>query len=141
MKKIRIGALGLATLGAMGLATVTTGQAQANDNPRASCISASAPAGSMFCYFFNSSYEGAISTIPGSVSNLSGWSFTHVGTSNAGLTQSTKNNAASAYNPTSRCVRSYYNSNYSGPSDYIGAGSGMAQLVNTYNNNASVLSC
>ncbi|AEN11849.1 MULTISPECIES: peptidase inhibitor family I36 protein [unclassified Streptomyces] len=88
-----------------------------------------------FCFFYNSGLAGSHNELSGvNVPNLANYTFTSSG---AGKGQSVKNNAASAQNNNHCNATVFYNSNYAGASDWFGYRNG-GQLVNTYNNNASV---
>lgn len=89
-----------------------------------------------FCLYYNSNYGGSYHKFDyGDVANLAGYNFTSPG---SGQGQTVKNNAASGRNGFAYVnVRVYFNSNYSGPSDYFTPGVGK-NLVNTYNENASI---
>ncbi|WP_327735236.1 peptidase inhibitor family I36 protein [Streptomyces nojiriensis] len=87
-----------------------------------------------FCLYYNSNQAGARWFTDGDVPNLAGEIFT---TWANGEGELVKNNAASTQNASNYCYRVYYNSNYAGPYDTVQAHSSR-NLVNTYNNNASV---
>ncbi|WP_405009897.1 peptidase inhibitor family I36 protein [Kitasatospora sp. NBC_01539] len=87
-----------------------------------------------FCLFYNSNQQGSHFTMSTSISDLAGYTFTSSGN---GQGQHVKNNAASAVSNVCVTVRVYYNSNYSGPVDMFNYRN-AANLVNTYNENASV---
>lgn len=91
-------------------------------------------------FFYNSNLAGSFVDFETSKSDLAGYKFVSSG---AGQGQYVKNNAASAWNYDVRAdetiIRAsyvYYNSGYSGPSDYFKPGDGH-NLENTYNDNAS----
>lgn len=88
-----------------------------------------------FCFFYNSGEAGSHVTLHASVSDLAGYTFTTPG---AGQGQRVKNNAASVVNNIDCTATVYFNSNYHGRKDvfrYLQFG----RLVNTYNQNASLL--
>lgn len=89
-----------------------------------------------FCFYYNSNQGGARWMTDTNYANLAGETFS---TWAAGEGEPVKNNAASAQNASSYCYRVYYNSYYAGPYDTVTAYSSR-NLVNTYNNNASVRS-
>ncbi|MFE3146560.1 peptidase inhibitor family I36 protein [Streptomyces sp. NPDC059218] len=96
-------------------------------------------AGNAFCVWYNSNFTGSWMTYKASVSDFAGQKFVCSEQGCAGDGAAIKNNAASAANSSgARTARVYYNSNYAGPSDYFGFYTGK-NLVNTYNNNASML--
>ncbi|MFJ1706898.1 peptidase inhibitor family I36 protein [Kitasatospora sp. NPDC088346] len=86
-----------------------------------------------FCFFYNSNQQGSHDTLGDSVPNLAGYIFTSPGN---GQGQPVKNNAASVVN--NGCpAHVYFNSNFSGPNDFIPMFE-SANLENTYNENASL---
>ncbi|MEV7176961.1 peptidase inhibitor family I36 protein [Kitasatospora sp. NPDC093679] len=87
-----------------------------------------------FCLFYNSNEQGSHMAMSSNVRDLAGYTFTSPGN---GQGQHVKNNAASAVSNVCMTVRVYYNSNYSGPMDMFNYRN-AANLVNTYNENASV---
>ncbi|GAA1076013.1 MULTISPECIES: peptidase inhibitor family I36 protein [Kitasatospora] len=87
-----------------------------------------------FCLFYNSNEQGSHIAMSSNIRDLAGYTFTSPGN---GQGQSVKNNAASAVSNVCMTVRVYYNSNYSGPMDMFNYRN-AANLVNTYNENASV---
>ncbi|MEV8098602.1 peptidase inhibitor family I36 protein [Kitasatospora sp. NPDC085879] len=87
-----------------------------------------------FCLFYNSNEQGSHLAMSTSIRDLAGYTFTSPGN---GRGQHVKNNAASAVSNVCMTVRVYYNSNYSGPMDMFNYRN-AANLVNTYNENASV---
>ncbi|MER7705270.1 peptidase inhibitor family I36 protein [Kitasatospora sp. NPDC097605] len=99
-------------------------------------------AGSKICLYYNSNQAGAEFVSYAGVGhgieipNLAGYTYPGGG---AGTGQAVKNNSASAANRMSPgcTLYVYYNSNYSGASDYLSSGS-HGNLYNTYNNNASI---
>ncbi|MEV4613530.1 peptidase inhibitor family I36 protein [Kitasatospora sp. NPDC049258] len=117
--------LAAAALGAALLvpALTTSAQAAVSDCPD-----------SKFCLFYNSNEQGSHLAISTNVRDLAGYTFTSPGN---GQGQHVKNNAASAVSNVCMTVRVYYNSNYSGPMDMFNYRN-AANLVNTYNENASV---
>ena len=90
--------------------------------------------GGVFCFFYNSHEQGSHNALSTSVPNLAGYTFTSPGN---GQGKGVKNNAASAVNHHRCGATVFYNSNYAGPSDSFPSGR-VAQLVNTYNQNASL---
>ncbi|MER7046939.1 peptidase inhibitor family I36 protein [Streptomyces jumonjinensis] len=122
MKK-RITSFVAAAFGAALLVPVTATAAEA-----VACPS------SEFCLYYNSGLGGSHFVAPGDVPDLAGYRFTSSG---AGQGQAVKNNAASAHNKTHCNATVYFNSNYGGPSDTFGY-MNSGNLVNTYNENASV---
>ncbi|MFE2325771.1 peptidase inhibitor family I36 protein [Streptomyces sp. NPDC059385] len=87
------------------------------------------------CLYYNSNLGGSYFQFDWPISNLGGYYFTSAG---AGQGQYVKNNAASAYNKfTTKYANVYYNSNFAGPNDYVPPYQWI-NLVETYNNNASV---
>src|SRR5690242_12992417 len=89
-----------------------------------------------FCLYYNSNLQGAWEPFSyGNYPNLAGYTFGKPGN---GSGQPVKNNAASASNGFSAVnVRVWYNSFYAGPSDYF-APQVEKNLVNTYNEDASI---
>ncbi|MEW1909379.1 peptidase inhibitor family I36 protein [Kitasatospora sp. NPDC085895] len=87
-----------------------------------------------FCLFYNSNEQGSHMAMSSNIRDLAGYTFTSPGN---GQGQHVKNNAASAVSNVCMTVRVYYNSNYSGPMDMFNYRN-AANLVNTYNENASV---
>lgn len=87
-----------------------------------------------FCLFYNSNEQGSHIAMSSNIRDLAGYTFTSPGN---GQGQHVKNNAASAVSNVCMTVRVYYNSNYSGPMDMFNYRN-AANLVNTYNENASV---
>ena len=88
-----------------------------------------------FCLFYNSNEQGSHIAMSSNIRDLAGYTFTSPGN---GQGQNVKNNAASAVSNVCMTVRVYYNSNYSGPMDMFNYRN-AANLVNTYNENASVM--
>ncbi|MFE2168203.1 peptidase inhibitor family I36 protein [Streptomyces sp. NPDC059447] len=89
-----------------------------------------------FCFYYNSNLGGSHWMTADNRPNLAGEVFS---TWAAGEGQPVKNNSASVWNNAGYCYRVYFNSNYSGPYDTI-QGYTSRNLVNTYNDNASVRS-
>ncbi|MEV0176572.1 peptidase inhibitor family I36 protein [Streptomyces sp. NPDC050803] len=140
MKKTRLGAVAMAAVGTAAMVGIAAPPAHAGTAGYNLCAEATSLWTNRMCLFYNSDQQGSFAAFTRSVSDLEPWIFGHQGTTNAGQGEPVKNNAASAANPGSPCWRVYYNSNYAGPNDYIG-GHTYRQLVNTYNENASVLVC
>ncbi|MGW6308482.1 peptidase inhibitor family I36 protein [Streptomyces niveus] len=89
----------------------------------------------LFCLYYNSNYGGANSNYNWSTPNLAGDRYPCCATGHAQLV---KNNAASARNnQVNAYVRVHFNSNYAGANDLFSPGQN-SNLVNTYNNNASL---
>ncbi|AXI89597.1 peptidase M23 [Streptomyces sp. ETH9427] len=89
-----------------------------------------------FCLYYNSNFGGAHKHFRLSEPDLAGYVYQCC---SAGAGQPVKNNAASAKNDfTGTYVRVFYNSNYAGPYDTF-APQQSKNLVNTYNDNASLL--
>ncbi|EFG03840.1 peptidase inhibitor family I36 protein [Streptomyces clavuligerus] len=88
-----------------------------------------------FCLYYNSNLGGSHISLVRSVPDLAGYTFTTAG---AGQGQRVKNNAASAHSLVICSVVVYFNSHYSGPADVYSYRQ-HHNLVNTYNDNASVL--
>jgi surface antigen len=89
-----------------------------------------------FCYYYNSYEGGSLSDFTTSVGNYGtdpATCYVFKGTG-AGKGLCIKNNAASVWNRTSKPVYVYYNSNYSGASQKIAAGT-KANLNSTLKNN------
>ncbi|MFJ9522323.1 peptidase inhibitor family I36 protein [Kitasatospora sp. NPDC101801] len=116
-----------AALGAVLLVPIlaTTAQADASDCEE-----------NTFCFFYNSNEQGSHTALRvRDVPDLAGYTFASPGN---GQGQRLKNNAASAVSNVCMTVTVFYNSNYGGPRDafnYRNSGN----LVNTYNENASVI--
>lgn len=94
-----------------------------------------------FCYYFNSNFAGSVSdhgTQLADYGTTTPSCYTFKTPGKAGYGQCIKNNAASVYNRTTKTIRVYYNSNYSGKYVDIAAGT-TKNLANTglYNQNAS----
>ncbi|MFJ5212838.1 peptidase inhibitor family I36 protein [Streptomyces nigra] len=90
-----------------------------------------------FCFYYNSNGANARWIVESSRADLAGYVFGGLA-STPGAGQPVKNNSASAQNSVElSSARVYYNSNFSGASDYFSTGTGK-NLVNTYNENASV---
>ncbi|MFJ8039141.1 peptidase inhibitor family I36 protein [Kitasatospora sp. NPDC096147] len=89
---------------------------------------------SQFCLFFNSDFKGSHYVIQQSIPDLAGRTFTAPGN---GQGQRVKNNAASAVSNVCMTVWVNFYSNYGGPADMFNYRN-AANLVNTYNENASV---
>jgi hypothetical protein len=92
-----------------------------------------------FCYYFNSDNQGSISDFTGSVADYgteqpSCYDFKGAG---AGKGQCIKNQAASAWNRSSKTVRVYYNSNYGGTYQDFAAGAKGNLSAALKNQNAS----
>lgn len=88
-----------------------------------------------FCFFYNSGLTGSHNALNGNnIPNLTGYTFTSSG---AGSGQPVKNNAASAQNNNQCKATVFFNSNYAGVQDSFSYRNG-GQLVNTYNQNASL---
>jgi hypothetical protein len=88
------------------------------------------------CLYYNSNCQGSFADFGGWVDNFSGYVFLSSG---AGKDDPVKNNAASARNlDTTWTARIWFNSNQSGTYDNIGPSAGCRNLVNTYNDNASL---
>lgn len=87
-----------------------------------------------FCFFYNSNEAGSHDTLHASVRDLAGYTFTSPG---AGQGKPVKNNAASAVNNIDCTATVYYNSGYLGSHDQLDYRQAR-QLVNTYNQNASL---
>lgn len=94
-----------------------------------------------FCYYYNSNNVGSISDFTSSVSDYgtSQPSCYEFKGSGAGQDQCIKNNAASVWNRSSRTVRVYFNSGYSGSYDSISSGFKGNLNSTLYNENASHL--
>lgn len=135
----RIGALAVTVASAAVLSVVVPTQAHAAGGS-AGCIANAATPSTAFCFFYNSGLAGSFAGMATRQATLAGHKFSYSGTTSAGLGQDVMNNSASVYNNNSTCVRIYYNTNFAGPSDTVAARSGR-NLVNTYNDNASSLSC
>ncbi|MFD8634792.1 peptidase inhibitor family I36 protein [Streptomyces sp. NPDC059656] len=87
-----------------------------------------------FCFYYNSNQAGSHWMTDHNIPNLAGEVFS---TWANGEGQPVKNNSASVWNNASYCYRVYFYSNYGGPYDTVQAYSSR-NLVNTYNDNASV---
>jgi peptidase inhibitor family I36 len=88
------------------------------------------------CLYYNSGCKGSMADFGGNVPDFQGYVFLSTG---AGKGQPVKNNAASANNhDASWTARIWFNSGYHGSYDNIGPNAGCRQLVNTYNENASL---
>jgi len=92
-----------------------------------------------FCYYYNSNHQGSISDFARSVSDYGTtqpdcYEFKGVGN---GRGQCIKNNAASVWNRSSKTVRVYYNSGYSGAYQDIAPGAQRNLNSTLYNENAS----
>jgi murein DD-endopeptidase MepM/ murein hydrolase activator NlpD len=92
-----------------------------------------------FCYYYNSDNQGSISDFTGSIADYgteqpSCYDFKGAG---AGKGQCIKNNAASAWNRSSKTVRVYYNSNYGGTYQDFAAGAKGNLSAALKNQNAS----
>ncbi|MFF5160633.1 peptidase inhibitor family I36 protein [Streptomyces sp. NPDC000348] len=140
MKKSRLGAVAMTIAGTAAMVGISAAPAQAGTAGYNLCAEATDLWSNRLCLFYNSDQQGSFAGFTKSVADLEPWIFGHIGTTTAGQGQPVKNNAASAANPGSPCWRVYYNSNYAGPSDTIN-GYSYRQLVNTYNENASVKVC
>ncbi|MFA1549734.1 SpoIID/LytB domain-containing protein [Actinomadura chokoriensis] len=92
-----------------------------------------------FCYYFNSGNKGSLSDFTGSVADLgakqpSCYEFKSAGT---GKGKCVKNNAASVWNRSSKTVRVYFNSGYSGKYQDFKAGAKGNLNSSLKNQNAS----
>ena len=92
-----------------------------------------------FCYSYNSGFTGSISDFTGSLADYgatqpSCYEFKSAGT---GQGLCVKNNAASAWNRSTKPVVVYYNSNYGGASQTIQPGAKVDLNSTLKNNNAS----
>ncbi|GIF49290.1 peptidase inhibitor family I36 [Asanoa ferruginea] len=92
-----------------------------------------------FCYYYNSNYAGSVSDFTTSVDDYgttqpSCYEFKGSG---AGQGLCIKNNAASAWNRTSKSVVVYFNSNFGGATQTIAAGARANLNATLKNNNAS----
>ncbi|BFV55035.1 peptidase inhibitor family I36 protein [Kitasatospora sp. CMC57] len=87
-----------------------------------------------FCLFYNSNEQGSHMVVRSSIPDLAGYTFTSPGN---GQGQHVKNNAASAVSNVCMTVWVNFYSNYGGPRDMFNYRN-AANLVNTYNENASV---
>lgn len=92
----------------------------------------------LLCLYYNSGMNTAYWGTNGDIANLAGYRF-FSGTG-AGSGQFVKNNAAavSCDAPSTWTCRIFFNSNWAGPTDYL-RGQTSGRLVDTYNENASVL--
>ncbi|GGO86935.1 hypothetical protein GCM10011584_10340 [Nocardioides phosphati] len=94
-----------------------------------------------FCYAYNSNFAGSISDHGAQLASYGSTTpscYTFRTPGKAGYGKCIKNNAASVWNRTSKTIRVYYNSNYSGK--YVDVASGVKKnLYGTalYNQNAS----
>ncbi|MEU2742757.1 peptidase inhibitor family I36 protein [Streptomyces sp. NPDC007095] len=140
MNKARLGALATAALGTVAALGISAAPAQAGTAGYNLCYQATDLWADRMCLFYNSDQQGSFASFTQSHSDLAGWIFGQQGTTNAGMGQAVKNNAASAANPGASCWRVYYNSNYAGASDLISSYS-YRGLANTYNQDASVKVC
>lgn len=89
---------------------------------------------SALCLYYNSGEAGAMFNTDENISNLLYYTFPDNGN---GFGDPVKNDAASAENQGPDVDIIYYNSNFIGNFDYLYPNS-FGQLVNTYNNDASV---
>ncbi|MFF2026307.1 peptidase inhibitor family I36 protein [Streptomyces sp. NPDC058171] len=130
-KTVLAGAVALAGL---GTALSTTGTAHAGSSGSAAVECASGYA----CLYYNSNFSGAVYRQYTAISNYDGYYFVASSKGSAGAGSSVKNNAASVDNwDFAFGIRIYYNSNYGGVSQSIGAG-GTANLnASLKNQNAS----
>lgn len=92
-----------------------------------------------FCYYYNSNHAGSVSDFTGSIGNYGAtqptcYEFRGPG---AGKGICVKNNAASAWNRSTKPVTVYYNSDYQGTSQTIPAGGKVNLIPALKNNNAS----
>ncbi|MFJ8012726.1 peptidase inhibitor family I36 protein [Streptomyces sp. NPDC096339] len=116
---------------ALAVAAVTAGITFGMSAPASA---ASCPAG-WFCLYYNSNLGGAKYQFYWDQIDLYNKTFDNTG---AGAGQIVKNNAASAHNNSvTDFAKVYYNSNFSGPYDFF-SWRESGNLVNTYNENASV---
>ena len=103
-------------LGTIGVAGVVAGGLLAQGAPAQAAGRDGVCDSGEFCYYYNSDQAGSVSDFSGSLgdygtSQPSCYDFKGAG---AGKGQCIKNEAASAWNRTSKTVRVYYNSNYGG---------------------------
>ncbi|MGW5125737.1 hypothetical protein ACWEQ7_17080 [Streptomyces sp. NPDC004069] len=121
----------LAIAGTLALAGIGTGLATAGTASAAGDFCSSGNA----CLHYNSDYKGAFYKQYAAISNYANYYFSasYAGSNGAGL--SVKNNTASVDNwDFNYGIRLYYNSNYAGAYQSIGAG-GQANLNSTLKNN------
>ncbi|MFE9663967.1 peptidase inhibitor family I36 protein [Streptomyces sp. NPDC005955] len=130
-KTVLAGAVALAGL---GTALSTTGTAHAGSSGSAAVECASGYA----CLYYNSNFSGAIFRQNAAVANYAGYTFVVSSKGSAGAGSSVKNNAASVDNwDFTYDFTVFYNSNYGGVFQTIGAG-GTANLNSSLKNqNAS----
>ncbi|WP_043473881.1 peptidase inhibitor family I36 protein [Kitasatospora sp. MBT66] len=122
-------------LAALATASLTAGTVAA-----ASPASADSCINGWFCLYYNSNGGGAFVRLYQNIPNLTDVRFNACGTNCNGLGESVWNNAASARNTSDWYGAAvFYRFNYLGPSDFIQLNT-LANLVNTYNENASVQS-
>ncbi|WP_330459432.1 peptidase inhibitor family I36 protein [Streptomyces sp. NBC_00820] len=136
--KLRIAATAaaVAAAAAIGIAAPANAATPAPQGKPAGAATAAASACAFpyLCLWYNSNEQGAYTLFFDAVPDFAGYSFDGAG---AGQWQPVKNNAASATNwQTEIKARIYFNSNYGGVYDTIPESS-SANLVKTYNENAS----
>ena len=123
MSKLRKNRILMATVTATAASAIAAGTAMSLGGP-GSALAASAAAGDRngkcesgeFCYYYNSGNKGSLSDFRGSVANYgdkqpSCYEYKGKG---KGKGRCVKNDAASAWNRSSKTVRVYFNSNYGG---------------------------
>jgi hypothetical protein len=125
---------GAVALAGLGTAMSTTGTAHAGSSGSAAVECASGYA----CLYYNSNFSGAVYRQLIAVPDYAGYTFVASSKGSAGAGSGVKNNAASVDNwDFANGIRIYYNSNYVGVSQSIGAG-GTANLnPDLKNQNAS----
>lgn len=88
------------------------------------------------CLYYNSNCQGSFADFQVDIPDFAPYRFLSSG---AGRGQGVKNNAASARNKDTNWIADiHFNSNYGGVRDRIPKASGCRNLVNTYNENASL---
>ncbi|MDH6142981.1 MULTISPECIES: peptidase inhibitor family I36 protein [Kitasatospora] len=126
-KKIAAAAVSVVALGAVAI-----GASPASASP-GGCVS-----GTDACLFYHSNLAGAFNGDGGNDNYGAAWYFEGCSNGNCdGQGQQVKNNTASVYNETGRTLVIYVNSNWSGPSQAIGAWTATNLDSELYNNNAS----
>ncbi|MEU9862260.1 peptidase inhibitor family I36 protein [Streptomyces sp. NPDC047971] len=119
-------------------AVLALGVAPAQADVGIYCVDAQANCGH---FYYNTGLKGSRTVFTGksgqmgSISNLAGYTFLSSG---AGQGQPVKNNAASFYNASMQVATVFYSSQYNGPCDTVAKLTSANQLVQTYNENASL---